>query len=107
MADVFRYIIFPILITILLCIPAILFDIWFCKIGVSRDSKIEIIITTFVLVFLKQFFYKDLSWWISGIIVIFAATLSVHRFDFGKTLKHGKWWWATEEKKKKKYSNSK
>jgi hypothetical protein len=101
MTDVFRYIVFPTVISILLCIPGILFDIWLSKIGASRDSKKEIIIGTFFLVFLKQFFYESLSWWIYGIALILGITLAVHRSDLGETMKHGKWWWIPKDKNKK------
>jgi hypothetical protein len=101
MTEIFRYILVPTIASVLLVIPGILFDIWLCKIGASRDSKKEIIIGTFFLVFLKQIFYESLSWWIFGIALILGMTLAIHRSDLGETMKHGKWWWIPEEKKKK------
>ncbi|MBI3167846.1 MAG: hypothetical protein HYZ22_05170 [Chloroflexi bacterium] len=93
MTEVIKYFLFPIFISMLLIIPAILFDIWLCKIGISRDSKAAIILTTFSLAYLKQIFLPDLSWRVTVIIILFASTIVTHRIDFGEALKHGKWWW--------------
>lgn len=102
MVDIFKYFLFPTLMSVLLCIPSILFDTWLCKIGVSRKSnKLIIIIGTFFFAFLKQPVYEDVSWWIYGIIIL-VATLLVHRSDFGETMKYGKWWWKHEPEKGKK-----
>jgi hypothetical protein len=107
MTDILRYILLPIAISILFSILGILFNSWLCKIGVSRDTKWQIIIIgTFFLVFLKQFFYENVSWWFYGIVLILGVTLAVNRSDLGETMKKGAWWWEAKENKKKKRSNS-
>ncbi len=101
MTEVIKYFIVPIFVSILLIAPAILFDVWLCKIGISRDSKeskVAIILFILSLVYLKQFFLPDLSWAVMSIMVLFGSTIIVHRIDFGETLRHGRWWWERESK---------
>lgn len=102
MADIYRYIFLPIAIAILFIIPELIIDTWLYNIGVSRKSKQEIIIVTFFLVFVKQIFYENLSWWFYGIMLMLVMTLAAHRSDLGETMKNGRWWWIPKEKKREK-----
>lgn len=95
----FTLILESILISAIFVIPAIFLDLWVAKLGLVRADKASIIIVTILLVFTKQVIFKETSWFLFGIVLVAALTLGVHREDFAKTLKLGRWWWKSQKDK--------
>lgn len=100
MIEAFRLVFESILISILFIIPGFLFDSWLAKLGIVRADKKSIVISTIVLVLIKQIFYEALSWWWFGILLIFGIAVGLHREDFAETIRKGRWWWKSEKRKK-------
>ena len=100
MIDVIRLVLESLLISVLFIVPGILIDSWLAKTGIVRADKSLIIISTLILVFIKQIWFNTTSWWLFGVVLISATTLGVHRGDFTETMRRGRWWWKSEKRRK-------
>lgn len=101
MVDTLQFIVVSILISVGLIVPELVIENWLVKMGYVRDYKVTIIIMTLCLVFIKQLWFKDDSWWLWGTLTMLASILGVNRGELGETIKHGAWWWKSEKRKKK------
>jgi protein-S-isoprenylcysteine O-methyltransferase Ste14 len=79
-------------------LPGLLFDYWLSKIGAVRSAKQAVVIATSVLIFLKPFLFKSLSWWVYCFGVLLGILFAVHRTDLRETYKKGYWWWIKDKK---------
>lgn len=80
----------------------VVFDNWLIKTGrIQYSKRIMIIVVSFLLVFIKPLFLKDVSWWVYGLIHI-VGLLSLNRSDLGESIKSGPWWWIKNKRNNKK-----
>lgn len=101
-------IIFSAIISIPFILLEILIDKWLVKQGYMRTSKKIwwVFIGIYSVILAKQFFLKDLSWWITSSIILLGSVFASNRYELNQSFQKGKWWWIPEEKKKKKRLNS-
>jgi hypothetical protein len=74
-------------------IPGIIFERWLVIKGIVRDRTRDLIIVVFSIVFIRQMWYPNVSWWYFALFLILGMTLGVNRADLWTTMRQGKWWW--------------
>jgi hypothetical protein len=92
------FIITSVVIGILVALPAAMVELWLIKLGVVRNNMLSLILGILFLVFIKQIWYRELSWGCIAPIIMFFGIFGLNRGEFLVTMSKGRWWWKDGEK---------
>lgn len=97
MAEIITQIIATLALASIFAGIGILLERWLVKMEIVPDRTKWVIINAIGCVLIKQILFRQVSWWIMGLVIILAITFGLHRGDIWKTMNDGRGWWKVKE----------
>lgn len=81
------------LFTLIFSILGIIIEYLLDLFGFAPSDRVSMLLSTFITVAIKVFFFKGISWWLWGGLMLLTLVFAGHRWDLWMTIKKGRWWW--------------